>query len=319
MTELLLAALIFAAVVSAVLGITAFIGGAATRRLRGRLESLAGEENAEASVSAIRARYLRQLSPFERRLEQLPGVEPLSHLAEQAGWAIPGYRIVALSLALALAGAAVAVLLTAHAVPGAIAGIVAGALPWLKALQDRAARLDAIETQLPDALDLMERSLLAGNPLMESFKFVSEEMKPPIAEDFGRAWSNVNYGVSLKAALADLLQRTPSMSLRSLVTAILVQRETGGNMAEILKKISQVLRARVRFQRRLKTLTAEGRMSGWVLGGTPFGLAALMSITSPTYLPVLFHTETGQKMLVASGLLMLVGVFWISRVVKVRV
>ena len=319
MNEWMLAAFVFAAVMSVTYGVSALVGGAATRRLRDRMESLADVNDAEQSVSAIRARYLRQLSPLERRLEQLPGVEQLGRLVEQAGWTIPAWRLAGLCLALAILGAA-GMWFVSH-LPGlaVLAALVCGALPLMKAGRDRGARLEKFEVQLPDALDLMARSLIAGNPLTESFRFVSEEMKPPVGPEFGRAWSNVNYGVSLKVCLIDMLGRNPSMSLRTLATAILVQRETGGNLAEILAKITGVLRARAKFHRRLKALTAEGRMSGWVLGLLPFAMAAMLSITTPDYLPVLFHSPTGQKMVVGAAMLMVIGILWISRIVKVKV
>ena len=294
MNELLL--ILFASAAVALVGytVTAAASNVGGRRLRSRLDALQDSAETEQSVSAIRARYLRQLSPFERRLESLPGMEKLGLLVEQAGWTVPAYRVTMTSLMLAGALGFIALLVARH--PAAIvAGAALGAaLPWLKARSDKGKRLEAFDTQLPDALDLMSRSLLAGNPLMESFKFVSEEMKPPISTDFGRAWSNVNYGVSLKVSLADMLERTPSASLRSLATAILVQRETGGNLAEILEKITTVLRARAKFQRRLRTLTAEGRMSGWILGMLPFALAVLISASSPEYLPMLFEEPSGR-------------------------
>lgn len=319
MNELLLVLLVFAAVGFVVYAVAAALGNVAGRRLRSRLDALADVGEAEQSISAIRARYLRQLSPLERQLEQLPGMETFGRLIEQAGWTVPAYRVAMLSMALAGAAAVATLLFTRSPMIVAMAIAAAGCLPLLKARMDREARLEKFENQLPDALDLMARSLRAGNPLMESFKFVSEEMKPPISTDFGRAWSNVNYGVNLKVSLADLMQRTPSVSLRSLATAIMVQRETGGNLAEILDKITHLLRARAKFQRRLRTLTAEGRMSGWVLASMPFVMAGLMSITNPGYLNPLFEDPGGRKLVVYALILMAAGIFWISRIVKVKV
>ena len=318
MNELLLLLLVFGFVTAVGMTAGSLLSGGAGRRLRSRLEALADAPEVETATSAIRARYLRQLSPLERMLEELPGMEAVGRMTEQAGWMIPAYRFAFISLALASSGAIVG--LVARSLPVAlIAAAALGLIPLLKLRLDRANRLEQFDTQLPDALDLMSRSLRAGNPLMESFKFVSEEMKPPISTEFGRAWSNVNYGVSLKVSLADFLERTPSVSLRSLATAILVQRETGGNLAEILDKITGVLRARAKFQRRLRTLTAEGRMSGWVLGGLPFALAGIISATSPNYLPMLLHEPAGRKLIWGSLILMSFGLFWISRIVKIRV
>lgn len=320
MNEWIPVVLIFAAVAALIYALSTIFSGVSARRFRSRLQALAVDaEEVEQSISAIRARYLRQLSPIERRLEEMPGMERLGHLAEQAGWEVPAYRVALLSVGLAAAAAFVGGLLWRSPIAAVACGVALGALPVFKLRLDRGKRLDKFEMQLPDALDLMSRSLRAGNPLLESFKFVSEEMKPPISTDFGRAWSNINYGVSLKVSLADLLERTQSVSLRSLVTAIMVQRETGGNLAEILDKITHVLRGRARFQRRLRSLTAEGRMSGWVLGSIPFFMAGMLSIASPNYLPMLFGDPTGRKLVMYALILMAVGVVWISRIVKVKV
>lgn len=318
LNELLLVAFVFGAVGMAAFALVGLLGNAGGRRLRSRLDALSDTAEAEQAVSAIRARYLRRLSPFERQLEQLPGLATFGLMLEQAGWTVPAYRVAMLTVGLLAGGFAILLLLTLNALVAAAGGAFLGLLPVLKARIDRGARLEKFETQLPDALDLMARSLRAGNPLMESFKFVAEEMKPPISADFGRAWSNVNYGVSLRASLADLLERTPSVSLRALATAILVQRETGGNLAEIIDKITAVLRGRARFQRRLRTLTAEGRMSGWVLGALPFVMGALISMTSPTYLPMLLNDPGGKRLVIYALLLMAVGLIWMSRIVRIR-
>lgn len=319
LNELMLVLFVFGAVGIVAYGVAGLVGNASSRRLRSRLDALNDTAEAEQAISAIRARYLRQLSPFERQMEQLPGMETFGLMLEQAGWTVPAYRVATLVLGLGAGGGFLALLITLSPLIAAGVGAFAGSLPVLKARLDRAARLDRFETQLPDALDLMARSLRAGNPLMESFKFVSEEMKPPIAVDFGRAWSNVNYGVSLRASLADMLERTPSLSLRSLSTAILVQRETGGNLAEIIDKLTAVLRGRAKFQRRLKTLTAEGRMSGWVLGALPFVMAGLISVTSPSYLPMLIDDPSGKRLIGYALAMMAVGIFWMSRIVKIKV
>jgi tight adherence protein B len=319
MNEIGLILLVFTAVTLAIYGLSTAIAGAGTRRLRVRLSAMADVDETEAAVSIIRARYLRQLSPIERMLEELPGVQLMSRITEQAGWTMPAYRVSMLILGLAVAGVLVTLVLTQMVIVAVLAGALLAVLPIVKARRDRARRLEAFESQLPDALDLMSRSLRAGNPLMESFKFVADEMTPPISTEFSRGWSNVNYGVSLKASLADMIERTPSVSLRSLATAILVQRETGGNLAEILDKITGVLRQRARFQRRLRTLTAEGRMSAWVLAAVPFVMAGIQNLINPGFMNVMFEEPAGRKIMMGVLALMVVGLVWISRIVKVRV
>jgi tight adherence protein B len=311
--------LIFLSVSALALGVAWAMAGVNTQRLKLRLQSLRDTDEIESSVSVIRAHYLRQLSPVERWLESLPGMVSLRYWIEQAGHTIPAYRVALIQLFTGTGVALLAALFVPQPIVVVAAFLLGATLPVLKLWADRRGRLERFEEQLPDAIDLMTRSLRAGSPLQESFKFVAEEMSPPISQDFERAWSLINFGVSLKASLMDMLERTPNVSLRSMVTAILVQRETGGNLAELLDKISDVLRGRVRFQRRLRSLTAEGRMSAAVLVILPFALAGMLMITSPSYLPILIEDPNGQK-LIAIGLgLMAIGIFWISRAIRVRV
>jgi tight adherence protein B len=317
--EWLIGALIFAFVASVVMALTAVARAGAERHVHSRLSALKSVEDIKLRTTAVRERYLRQLPPIERALEQLPGIERLGLLGVQAGRTEPAYRVALLSLILAVIGATLGSLLLKNPAATFAGAVLLGVVPVLKLLLDRRKRLKAFEDQLPDALDLMSRSLRAGNPLLESIKFISEEMPAPLGTEFGLTWTYINYGVSLDTALRDLVERAPSISLRTLITAILVQRETGGNLAEILDRISGTLRARARFRRRLKTLTAEGRMSAVALVLVPFVLAGALSVLSPTYLPILLNDPIGKKMLVGAAFLMMLGIYWISRIINLRV
>ena len=175
------------------------------------------------------------------------------------------------------------------------------------------------EEQLPDAIDSMKRALKAGHPLGAAIKLIAEDMEDPIAREFELTFADINYGNDLRRAMLGLLQRVPSVTVMALVTSILVQKETGGNLAEILEQISSVVRGRFRFQRRVKTLAAEGKMSAWILALIPFGLFALITISSPDYLPVMLEHETGQKMIMGGAGLGIIGIFWIRKIIRVDV
>jgi tight adherence protein B len=165
----------------------------------------------------------------------------------------------------------------------------------------------------------MKRALKAGHPFSATIKLVAEDMEDPIAREFELTFADVNYGNDLRRAMLGLLQRVPSLTVMALVTSVLVQKETGGNLAEILEQIGAVIRGRFRFQRRVNTLSAEGRMSAWILALLPFGLFALISFSSPDYLPVLLEDENGQKLIAGAGILGFIGIFWIRRVIRVEV
>ena len=313
-------ALVFATVFMAGWGVISAVGGATQRRLRVRLAMLRDDTgDGVKPASMIREKYLRRLSPVERLLEELPGMRRLSRMAEQAGHLTPAYRIVITCIVTGLAAGIVTALITGRPVLAAMAAAAALPLPLLRIVIRRNERIAKFEEQLPDALDMMSRALRAGMPLTECLKFVAEEMTGAIAEEFRTTWSHINYGIGMRASFDDLLERMPSISLRAMTTAVLVQRETGGNLSEILDKIAKVLRARFRFERRLKTLTAEGRMSAWVLILMPLVLAGILSVTSPDYLPMLTGDPLGMKLIIGAVVMGLIGIWWIRNVIRVRV
>lgn len=312
--------LVFATVFMVGASVMAFAGSGASRRLRVRLAVVRDEgDDGEKPASLIREKYLRRLSPIERMLEELPGMRALSRLLEQAGRSVPAYGIAVISIALAFVAMLAVGAFTGRPALAFLSALAVLPLPLLRIVVERNRRVVRFEEQLPDALDMMSRALRAGMPLTESFKFVSEEMVAPVADEFRTTWSHVNYGISMKASFQDLLERMPLTSLRAMTTAVLVQRETGGNLSEILDKIGDVLRARFRFERRLRTLTAEGRMSAWILILMPFFLAATLAMTSPDYLPLLTGDPLGRKLIVVALILMGLGVLWIRSAIRVRV
>lgn len=290
----------------------------AARRLRARMKEVAQAAD-PTQIALVREKYLRKLSPVERWLEDLPGMDKLRAILEQAGRTTPAYRLVTTAFATGMAAGLVTWLATRQLAFGVLAAVGAFALPIIKIRWERDKRLAVFEEQLPDALNSITRALRAGHPLTETLKLVGEEMTDPIASEFRATFSDINYGMSFKAAFAGLLQRVPSMTLMTVVTAVLVQRETGGNLAEVLDKIAAVVRGRFRFQRRLRTLSAEGRLSAWILTLVPFVLAAVVSVSTPEYLPMLVKDPLGRVMIMVAFFNIMVGIFWIRRIIRFEV
>jgi tight adherence protein B len=189
----------------------------------------------------------------------------------------------------------------------------------MKVRQARTERMTKFEEQLPDAIDSMRRALKAGHPFGATLKLVAEDMEDPIAREFELTFADLNYGNDIRRAMLGLLQRVPSLTVMALVTSVLVQKETGGNLAEILEQISKVIRGRFRFYRRVKTLSAEGRLSGWILALIPFVLVVVITLTTPTYLPVLLESPTGMKLITAGAIAGFIGILWIRRIIRVEV
>jgi tight adherence protein B len=289
------------------------------QKLKARLVEIEREAGQSSFSSLLREKYLRELSPLERSLEQLSYMARLSELIEQAGHSMLAHRLVLLGAALAIIGGAAAWVFTHHIAAGLLAAIVAGGLPFAKISRDRTKRMQKIEEQLPEAVDMMKRALRAGHPFAGAIKLVSEELEAPLGKEFSATFADLNYGNDVRRAMLGLLQRVPSVPVMALVTSVLVQKETGGNLAEILGQISSVVRGRFRLERKIRTLSAEGRLSAWILALVPLVLFAVIMVTTPHYLPVLTEHPVGQKLIVAAAIAGVIGILWIRKIIRIDV
>lgn len=288
------------------------------KRIQARLQRLADAAGGPEFTSLLREKYLRDLSDWERTLESLPGMERLARMLEQAGRQTTAYRLVMLSFALSIGCAVVGWIVSRWwpiAIVGALLGLVA---PYFQVTRERAKRFARFEEQMPDAIDMIQRALKAGHPFGQCLKLVAEDMDEPISREFEMTFADLSFGNDPRRALFGLLQRVPSVSVTALITAVLVQRETGGNLAENLAKISSVIRGRFRFQRRVKTLSAEGRLSGWILSMTPLVLFAVLWVMHPDYVGRLTDHPKGPTLIGSAVLLGSIGVLWIRRLVRIE-
>jgi tight adherence protein B len=314
--------LVFLAVFLLAQGMVVPVFGEASKtrkRLQARLHALA-ETSARGEVaSLLREKYLKQLSPLERSLETLPGMAHLAQLIEQGGRATPAYRVVLLSLVLAVVGAVCGWTFTRLPSATGLSALGALAVPYGVVLARRGRRLAKFEEQLPEALDVMKRALKAGHPFIQCMKLVAEDMDEPIAKEFEHVFTEINYGSDLRRALLGLLERIPSVSVMAFITAVLVQKETGGNLAETLERITTVIRGRFKLHRRIKSLSAEGRLSAWILALVPLVLFVVIWLTSPDYLPMLLNNPLGPKLITGATVLGVIGILWIRRIIRIRV
>jgi tight adherence protein B len=314
--------MIFVAVVLLSQGLTIPVFGEAgkmRKRIRARLRLLEHGSNGPSVQMLLREKYLTRLSPLQARLEQLPMMERLAQMIEQSGHNYLAHRVVLAGLALAVLAGAGIWFVTQQWWLAMAAGVAAFWLPIGKINRDRAARFTAFEEGLPDALDSVCRALRAGHPFGESLRLVADEHKGPVAQEFGLVFADINYGNDVRRAMLGLLERVPSMTVMMLVTSVLIHRETGGNLTEVLERMSALIRGRFRFQRKVRTLSAEGRMSAWVLVSVPFVLAAVIMMTTPDYLPMLLNDPAGKKLAVAAFVGMLAGILWIRRIIRIQV
>lgn len=198
-------------------------------------------------------------------------------------------------------------------------GIGAAFLPVLYVFRKRAARFDSFEERLPEALDLMVSAIRAGHSLSSSLSLVAKEMADPIAREFRQCVDEQNFGLELRTALMNIVTHVPIPDVRTLVTAILIQRETGGNLAEILEKVSNVIRERFRLRRQIRVHTAQGRLTGWILSVMPVILGIGLYLVNPKHMSILWQRPIGIKMLWGAAIMTCIGAAIIKKIVSIRV
>ena len=294
--------------------------GPEAKRIARRLRLMsAGTSQAGEEVSILKSRMLSQTPAIERLLLQAPRVKQLDRVLEQSGLTWSVAELLGMMLLSAIAGMAVALYFGMTFLLTLIAAVFMGALPIVHVFRARAKRMVKVEQQLPDALDLIGRALRAGHAFPTAVKMVSDELGDPIGGEFRILFDEVNYGVSMHTALLNLAARIPVTDLRYFVIAVLIQRETGGNLAELLDNISAIIRARLKLFGQIRVLSAEGKLSAWILTLLPIGVALMMNVVNPGYIGVLWKDPMGLRLIGGAVLLMIFGIFWMWRIVKIHV
>ncbi|MBK5931122.1 type II secretion system F family protein [Halochromatium salexigens] len=290
------------------------------RRLRARVRMLAGDElDDRPTISLLRQSYLQKLSPLERRLELSDALQPLRKQLDQAGVSRPAYQLLLFMLALGLGTALLTWQIAELPVAAAPSALLATSLPLVLLQVRKQKRLQQVEQELPDVLSMLARSLRAGLPLTQSLKIVADDMDGVVPAEFGIVYTDLNYGGEIRAALDGLSERVPSPTIATLNTAIMIQRETGGNLAHVVDQLEHLARQRFRFQRQLKTLTASNKVAAWIVGSMPFALAAMLELISPGYISGFFDTELGRLLIYVALGLVAMGAFVLWRLVKVEI
>lgn len=283
--------------------------------IRKRIEAIADVASAPRQA-ILKERHLSKIAWLEHLLVRVPHVARLDRLLAQSGTGLNVARFVGASVGAGLAAATFFLWLGLPAWGGALAG---AGLPLWRVLARKRKRMALIERQLPGALDLISRALRAGHAFPPAIEMVADELAPPLSHEFRILFEEVSYGISMSEALKNLSYRVPSTDLGFFVVAVLIQRETGGNLTLILQNIAVIVRERLRLFAQVEVLSAEGRLSAWILGALPFGLAAVLNLVNPGFMTLLWVDPVGQQMLKGMLMLMVVGTFWIRKVVRIKV
>lgn len=294
--------------------------GGGAKRIARRLRHMSGGVDASGEkVSILKQRPYADNEALDAFLHRLPPCHAIERLLLQAGmrWSVAQF------LGTSIGGMVAALLfLMMMPMPGMLRLGIAMLfllLPMLLARRARTQRLIRIEAQLPEAADFLARAMRAGHSFNNVMQMVGTELPEPLSGEFRAAHEEINYGVPMNEALYNLADRVPLTDLRYLVIAVVIQRESGGNLAEILGNISHIIRERLKLLGKVRVLSAEGRMSAWVLGLMPFCVIALMTALNPEYVATLWTDPLGVQMLCYGFVMMVIGVLWIRRLIHIRV
>jgi tight adherence protein B len=273
----------------------------------------------DVDVQLAREELLSEIPWLNRSLVKLEVTASLKRTIDQADLQITVMRLLLFAATAAAFGYLAAAMVTISLPLRILFALIAGVLPFLHVFNKRKKRMKKFLQLLPDALDLMSRSLSAGHAFTEALQMVSTEMPEPISSEFRKTYDEQNLGLSLKLALENLVQRMPLLDLRMCVTAIMIQRETGGNLSELLEKVAYTIRERFRIMEDLKTLTLSSRWSAWLLCGLPIFLAIYMTMMNPTYMEVMWRDPRGHNLLFVAAVMQILGMLMVQKIMKIKI
>jgi tight adherence protein B len=293
--------------------------GPEANKIERRLRIMSAGAHGGAETSLLKQRLLSDTPFLQHILLSIPRIHSLDRLLMQTGLSMKLMTFIGLTFACALAGLFIARFLGLSLVFSIVLLLLAGSLPYFYLLYLKDKRLRKFDEQLPDALDLIGRGIRAGHALPSALKMVADEMANPIADEFRITFDEVNYGFSMQEALTNLATRVPSTDLQYFVVAVVIQRETGGNLAELLDSISALIRERHKLYGTIRVLSAEGKLSAWILTLLPIVLALIINLINPTFMEVLWKDDVGIKMVIGVVILMILGILWMRKIIKIRV
>ena len=259
------------------------------------------------------------VSRVSETLQQFRFAEHLALVLRHSGSKTTVGSVMLVSAGLSLLAIFVAHLMGAPLPLVLLAGILGGVARYALLRFQKSRRLNKFVEALPDAIELMARALRAGHSMASAIEVVAEQSPQPLSAEFALCFQQQKFGIPFRDALLQMGDRVPSKDLHFLITAVLVQKETGGDLTDILDRTTRVIRERVRIEGEIRTYTAQGRLTGWILACLPIAMLVLINIITPGYSHILFHDPTGQKLLYAGGTLIILGGLIIRKIVDIKV
>jgi tight adherence protein B len=302
-------------------GISSMLGGGSPESLESRMQRYAGGQQSQPEAKKEKKRSRRDIDPFATLSGDVADKRFAQRVARDLARAdlrlrVAEYYYIRVGLALGLAAVLLVLRDPLSAVVGALAGYF---VPRIWVGRRISSRLNAFNKQLPDTITLLSNSLRAGSSFLQSIELVSRESPAPMGSEMGRVVREVNLGLGMEEALANMVRRIKSDDLDLMVTAIGVQQQVGGNLAEILDTIAFTIRERVRIKGEIRTLTAQGRYSGYLVAFLPIGIAITLNFINPEFMQPLFTELIGQILLVVGAIMMGIGFFAIRKITDIKV
>lgn len=294
------------------------------RRVAARVEEMVGEARGGSSGSK-RALVRENRQSTDETAEEDPAGgsssvgRRISNLLEKSGsdWSSQSFVIMTLGWGGAF-GAALWIL-TGSLLGGVLGTFAGGLVPYLRLRHQRSRRVAEFEESFPEAIDLMTRAIRAGHPLTSAMRTVGEEMRGPVAEEFRQSAEEQRFGLGFEDAVMSLVDRVDLVDVRIFATAVLTQKEVGGNLAEILDNLAETIRERFNIRRQVRVYTAQGRLSSWILGALPVSVGTFFYFIEPEYVSLLWQETLGLFMLVTAIAMQIVGFIWIRRIVDIEI
>ena len=294
--------------------------GAAARRIARRLQVMSGSSGRSGErISILKQRAYSRNAALDRILHRIPLARRIDTLLVQSGSDSTVGQFLAWSLGCMAVAGAVSLPWVLPAPVRVLVALLGLCVPWVLLRRTRQRRLIRIEQQLPDAADFIARALRAGHSFSNVLQIVGNELPEPLSGEFRIAREEINYGAPMNDALHAMAARIPLTDLRYLIIAVLIQRESGGNLAEILGNISQIIRARLKLVGHVRVLSAEGRMSAMILTALPFVVLGMLMVMNPKYINLLWSDPSGMRMMWCGLGLMAAGVIWMRKIIRIHI
>ena len=289
-------------------------------RLRQRLRVVSPKGERSQTINIVRkSRVLSNVLWLDSLLRNIPFLQKIDRILLQSNLQYPLGVFFLSSILLAFFGYGVTSYITGNTLFSVLAAVVLSIIPFFCILMKRNFRMKKFEKQLPGALDMVARSLKAGHAFTGGLQMVAEEFDDPIGGEFAIVIEEFNFGVGIKEALIKLTERIDCPDLKFLTIAVTIQRETGGDLAEILENIASLIRERFKLHDKILTLSGEGRISAKVLIAIPFGLGIWFYLSNPGYIKILLFDPIGQKLIFIAVIMMAVGIFTMKKLISIKV